>query len=181
MKTSKKVLKPQNPIRIFGFDSHIGPCAVAFCKGEIVGLLLPQKSLRDTVNKLSSRFHHSEVSPKPTAFEKKVIDQLRLHLKSGNQNLSKLKVNIETTPFFSKVYDAVQRIPPGQALTYGDVAKLVGRPKASRAIGQAMARNPIPLVVPCHRVVGSGGKLTGFTAEGGVKLKAQLLSLEKKA
>jgi methylated-DNA-[protein]-cysteine S-methyltransferase len=180
MKPTKRS-SDQTPVRVFGFDSLIGPCGIAFRDNEIVGMMLPQKTLRETINKLSSRFPSSQVSPTASAFEKKTIDLLKLHLKNGNQNLSKMRISIETTPFFSKVYDAVKKIPAGHFITYGDVAKIVGKPKASRAIGQAMARNPIPIIVPCHRVVGSAGKLTGFSALGGLKLKAQLLSIEQKA
>lgn len=177
-RSSKK--HDQTPVRIFGFESSIGPCGIAFRGNEIVGMTLPLKTLKESIKKLSARYPLTEISPTPTAFEKKTIEQLKLHLKNGNQNLSKLRICIETTPFFSKVYDAVQKIPPGHFVTYGDVAKIVGRPLASRAIGQAMARNPIPIIVPCHRVVGSSGKLTGFSALGGLKLKAQLLSIEQK-
>ena len=82
------------------------------------------------------------------------------------------------TPFQQRVVDVVQSIPPGQTLTYGQVAELAGSPGAARAVGQVMAKNPVPLVVPCHRVVGSAGGLGGFSAPGGVETKKRLLALE---
>ncbi len=80
------------------------------------------------------------------------------------------------TEFRRKVWDVVRRIPRGQTLSYGEVARLVGKPCAARAVGQAMSRNPWPPIVPCHRVVGSGGKLVGFG--GGLELKKRLLEME---
>jgi methylated-DNA-[protein]-cysteine S-methyltransferase len=82
------------------------------------------------------------------------------------------------TEFAKKVYHYMRRIPAGQVLTYGDVAAAVGSPGASRAVGTLMKKNPIPPVVPCHRVVGSGGKIGGFSAQGGTGLKISLLELE---
>jgi methylated-DNA-[protein]-cysteine S-methyltransferase len=172
MKTSK--------IRIFGFESNIGPCAVAFVNNEVTGIQLPLKTLATTVNKLKSRFKNFEVVSSPNKFEKPIIEQLKLHLQTGRQDFAKIKINIETTPFFSKVYETVQKIPVGVIVTYGQIAKAIGSPRAARAVGRAMAKNPIPLIVPCHRVIGSSGKLTGFSAMGGLKLKSRLLGLEQK-
>lgn len=84
------------------------------------------------------------------------------------------------SPFFRKVYESAHRIPSGTVVTYQDLAKKAGSPKASRAVGQAMARNPLPLLIPCHRVVGHNKKLVGFSAYGGVSTKEQLLALESK-
>ena len=80
-----------------------------------------------------------------------------------------------STPFATKVYEVVAQIPAGQTLSYAEVAEQAGSPKASRAVGNTMARNPIPLVVPCHRVLGANG-LGGFT--GGLDLKENLLACE---
>jgi len=82
------------------------------------------------------------------------------------------------TPFQRAVWEAARLIPRGEVRTYGWVAAKVGRPGAARAVGQAMARNPLPLVVPCHRVLRADGSMGGFSAEGGLALKAALLRLE---
>ena len=81
-------------------------------------------------------------------------------------------------PFFAQVYRACRRVGYGQVTTYGQLARAVGRPGAARAVGAAMSRNPLPVVVPCHRVVASGGRLGGFSAAGGLKLKRRMLVLE---
>jgi O-6-methylguanine DNA methyltransferase len=80
------------------------------------------------------------------------------------------------TDFQQRVWEATRRIPRGRTLTYGELARRVGSPGAARAVGQAMARNPWPVIVPCHRVVGHDGRLTGFG--GGLNMKQRMLEME---
>lgn len=87
-----------------------------------------------------------------------------------------LPLRLEGTEFQVSVLEALQKIPYGQTVSYGEIAKRIGRPKAVRAVGAANGRNPIPIVVPCHRVIGSSGDLTGFG--GGLDTKEALLRLE---
>jgi methylated-DNA-[protein]-cysteine S-methyltransferase len=82
------------------------------------------------------------------------------------------------TPFQLSVLRALQGIPYGQTISYGELARRIGRPRASRAVGAANARNPLPIVIPCHRVIGSDGSLTGFG--GGLEVKKALLALERR-
>jgi methylated-DNA-[protein]-cysteine S-methyltransferase len=84
-----------------------------------------------------------------------------------------------TTEFQQKVYEAACRIPFGETKSYGDLAKEMGRPGAARAVGQALGANPLPILIPCHRVVAAGGGLGGFT--GGINTKKKLLAMEKGA
>jgi len=88
-----------------------------------------------------------------------------------------LKLNPQGTDFQKKVWGLLREIPLGQTITYGELAVLSGNPKASRAVGAANGKNPLPIVIPCHRVIGSNGKLTGFA--GGLAAKKALLKLEK--
>ncbi len=82
-------------------------------------------------------------------------------------------------PFIQSVYDAVRGIGWGQTTTYGTLAKQLGAgPEAARDVGQAMARNPVPLIIPCHRVLAAGGRIGGFSAPGGSTAKARMLELE---
>ncbi len=83
-----------------------------------------------------------------------------------------------TSPFFAAAWDACRSIPPGETRSYQWLAEAAGSPRGSRAAGQAMARNPLPLVIPCHRVVGSGGGLHGYGG-GGIGVKARLLDMER--
>ena len=81
-------------------------------------------------------------------------------------------------PLRRAVYAATRTIPPGTTVTYGEVARAIGRPDAAREVGAALARNPFPIVVPCHRVLGANGRLTGFSAPGGLETKRRMLELE---
>jgi len=85
-------------------------------------------------------------------------------------------LNLSGTEFQVSVLHALQDIPYGETTSYGEIARRIGRPKAVRAVGAANGRNPLPIVVPCHRVIGSGGALTGFG--GGLPTKEALLRLE---
>jgi methylated-DNA-[protein]-cysteine S-methyltransferase len=81
-------------------------------------------------------------------------------------------------PFDRRVYEVARTIPPGATLSYGEIAARLGEPREARAVGQALGRNPFPIIVPCHRVLAAGGKLGGFSARGGTATKLRLLSLE---
>ena len=95
---------------------------------------------------------------------------------AGDRKAFDLPLHLSGTDFQVQVLEELQRIPYGETTSYGAIAKRIGRPKAMRAVGAANGRNPIPIVIPCHRVIGSGGDLTGFG--GGLDTKAALLRLE---
>ena len=97
---------------------------------------------------------------------------------SGKRRVFELKLEPEGTPFQVAVLDALKLIPYGKTRSYRDIAISVGRPKAVRAVGAANGRNPLPIIIPCHRVIGTNGKLTGFA--GGLEAKTFLLELEAK-
>lgn len=97
---------------------------------------------------------------------------------AGSRRAFDLPLDMRGTTFQKDVWEALLAIPYGETRSYGQLAKQLGRPSASRAVGAANGRNPISIVVPCHRVIGSSGKLTGFA--GGLDVKAQLLDMEKK-
>ena len=95
---------------------------------------------------------------------------------AGERRDFDLPLRLSGTDFQVSVLEALQEIPYGETVSYGDIAKRIGRPKAVRAVGAANGRNPLPIVVPCHRVIGSDGSLTGFA--GGLEAKKLLLRLE---
>lgn len=96
---------------------------------------------------------------------------------AGKRKTFSLPLDMRGTPFQNDVWEALLAIPYGETKSYGQLAKQLGNPKAVRAVGAANGRNPISIVVPCHRVIGASGKLTGFA--GGLDTKAHLLDLEK--
>ncbi len=105
-----------------------------------------------------------------------IIRSLEAYFKTGKERFAGYKYKLDgMTPFQQKVLKAISKIPPGETMTYGEVAKAAGRPGAARAVGNVMAHNPVPLMLPCHRVVAADG-LGGFT--GGLEVKRKLLRLE---
>lgn len=95
----------------------------------------------------------------------------------GKRNKFDVKINLSATEFQKKVYDELQKIPYGKLYTYKDIAIKIGNDKASRAVGMANSKNPIPLIIPCHRVVGTSGNLIGFAH--GLNIKEKLIEFEK--
>lgn len=89
------------------------------------------------------------------------------------------KLDLAGTAFQQAVWREISSIKHGQTLSYGEIAKRIGKPKASRAVGAAVGANPIPLIVPCHRVMGASGKITGYSGGDGIPTKRKLLALEK--
>ncbi len=117
---------------------------------------------------------HSSWMANATPFAEAVL-QLKEYFQ-GVRRSFKLALAPQTTPFQRKVLDVLQTIPYGETRTYKEVAISIGNPKAVRAVGAANGRNPIPIIIPCHRVIGSDGALTGFG--GGIDAKRALLQLE---
>ena len=108
---------------------------------------------------------------------KKTIAQLHAYF-AGELEDFDLALAPDGTTFQQKVWDQLLNIPYGQTISYGELAKRIGNPNASRAVGLANGSNPIPIIIPCHRVIGSNGKLTGYG--GGLPIKEKLLALEKR-
>lgn len=105
-----------------------------------------------------------------------VLEQLKEYF-DGSRTRFQIPLNLQGTPFQRQVWQALQGIPYGRTVSYGQIAKKVGSPQASRAVGAANGRNPVSIIVPCHRVIGSSGKLVGYG--GGLSIKTALLELEK--
>lgn len=115
----------------------------------------------------------------PTFAGKKALDQIERYLKGDSEKI-RLKIDLQKgTPFQKKVWKTLQKIPFGKVRSYRWVAKNIGKPRALRAVGQACGANPLPLVIPCHRVISNNGEIGGFSA--GLRWKQKLLKLEKRS
>ena len=108
---------------------------------------------------------------------REVVRQLRAYF-AGELEIFDVKLASEGTPFQQKVWSELLKIPYGETISYGELARRIDNPNASRAVGLANGSNPIPIIIPCHRVIGSNGKLTGYG--GGLPIKEKLLALEKR-
>ena len=115
---------------------------------------------------------HAECSHLSDAAARQLLEYFE-----GNRQCFDFPIQPEGTPFQKAVWDALRTIPYGQVRSYGQIAAAIGRPKAARAVGMACNRNPLWIVIPCHRVVGNSGRLTGYA--GGLATKAALLELEQ--
>ena len=112
-------------------------------------------------------------------FAADLAERLQAYATGGYDDFLDVEIDVShLSPFAVAVVDAARRIPVGETRSYGQLAMAAGRPRAARAVGRVMAKNRTPLVMPCHRVVGSGGKLGGFSAIDGLRMKERLLQLE---
>jgi O-6-methylguanine DNA methyltransferase len=156
------------------FESQIGTIWVASTEGGICKISLGAEQSGAFLSWLSTRIGGGRPREEPQLMTR-AVSQLREYL-SGSRRLFELPLDVRGTIFQRAVWSQVVRIPYGATATYGDIAQLVGRPKSSRAVGAAVGANPLPIVVPCHRVIGADGSLTGFGA--GLDVKETLLRLE---
>ncbi|MBV8132005.1 MAG: methylated-DNA--[protein]-cysteine S-methyltransferase, partial [Alphaproteobacteria bacterium] len=139
------------------FDTAIGRCGIAWGERGVAGVQLPESGERETRARMLQRFPAAgEAAPPPEV--QRVIDRIVALLRGEASDLSVIALDMDQVPaFHRRVYEAARTIPAGMTLSYGDIAARVGAPGAARAVGQALGRNPFPIVVPCHRVLAAGG------------------------
>ncbi len=148
---------------------------VASSKGLLEIFLPMVKSAEDMISHVMRSYPSASGEDVLTA---KAAEMLGKYF-SGQRVEFHLPLDLEDcTEFRRAVYEAVSRIPYGNVSTYAQVAAGIGRPGSSRGVGSAMAGNPLPIIIPCHRVIGSDGQMTGFSAPGGTAMKANLLQME---
>ena len=158
------------------FKSSLGWFGVVWRGGAVARLTFGHKTRKEAVVAIG------EVPP-PVAPDvcpdPRLVARLQDYADGNADGFSDIAVDAtHLTPFGQRVMTACREIPYGGTASYATLAEKAGSPKAARAVGQCMAANRIPLILPCHRVVGAGGRLGGFSAPGGVRLKRQLLDLE---
>ena len=160
------------------FSTPIGLCGIAWAGSGIVGIWLPDADERKTRARLLRRLPAAAEGP-PPAEVGVAIEAITALLSGDRRDLSGIPLDFAGVPDFAlRVYRIARSIPPGETLTYGEVARRLGDPLRAREVGQALARNPFPIVVPCHRVLAANGKSGGFSAPGGVSTKLRLLEIE---
>jgi methylated-DNA-[protein]-cysteine S-methyltransferase len=160
------------------FDTAIGRCGIAWSVAGIVGLQLPEPPDAAAMRRLGRRFPALAWATPPAAI-KAAIARIAAFLGGATDDFASLALDeSEIGDFDRAVYRAAQAIPAGATDTYGAIAAGLGDPALARAVGQALGRNPWPIVVPCHRVTGADGKMGGFSAPGGRATKLKLLEIE---
>jgi methylated-DNA-[protein]-cysteine S-methyltransferase len=169
-----------NDIHHHVFETALGPCGVAWNARGLCAVQLPEKTAALTERRLMAKSGGSSPAAPPPAIAAVVAD-IQRYLDGKRVDFSAIAVDLETLePFRRKLYKALREIGFGATTTYGELAKRIGADEVegARDVGAAMGRNPVPIVVPCHRVLAAGGKLGGFSAPGGTATKAKLLALE---
>jgi O-6-methylguanine DNA methyltransferase len=167
------------------FDAAIGTCAMAWRESNgsehpaVVWFQLPEATAELTESRIAEKSGAHKCENPPPAISG-LVEQIRKHLSGELQDFRDVRVDLSAAaPFARKVLEATREIRPAETKTYGELARVVGRPDAARAVGRIMGSNPIPLIIPCHRVVAAGGKAGGFSAPGGRMTKAELLAIER--
>jgi methylated-DNA-[protein]-cysteine S-methyltransferase len=155
------------------YESPIGPLVLAADGDTLLTLEFPDRA-RDLRVKLKASNPGAQVEE--GALPEKITSALAAYFGGDTRALDRIEVRMGGTPFQREVWAALRRIPAGQVWSYKELAKAVGRPRAMRAVGAANGANPVALVVPCHRVIATGGKLGGYG--GGLHRKEWLLRHE---
>jgi methylated-DNA-[protein]-cysteine S-methyltransferase len=160
------------------FDTAIGACALAWGPHGITAAQLPEADETALRRRIARALPGAEQAA-PPAHVQHAIDAIVALLDGEPRDLTGIELDMERVPEFDRrVYDAARAIPPGETVTYGEIAERIGERGAAQAVGQALGRNPFPIVVPCHRVVAANGALGGFSARGGVATKRRMLAIE---
>ncbi|AEG45627.1 methylated-DNA--[protein]-cysteine S-methyltransferase [Isoptericola variabilis] len=161
------------------FGTTVGHCALVWDeRGAVVGSTLAQRDADET-RRAVLRWYPRAVEAPPPAAVARAAAAVRALLEDGTGDLTGIALDPDAVPEFDRrVYELVRGIPPGETLTYGEVAARLGAPGAAQAVGQALGRNPFPPIVPCHRVLAAGRKVGGFSARGGPRTKLRMLETE---
>jgi methylated-DNA-[protein]-cysteine S-methyltransferase len=161
------------------FDTALGLCGVAWNSRGLVGVQLPEKDRDATVRRLAAK---SQGTPaEPVAWVAALIEDIRKYCAGEQIDFSAIAVDLDgIDDFRQKLYAELRQVSFGRTVTYGELAKRLGLPgwEGARDVGEAIGRNPMPIVIPCHRVLAAGNKAGGFSAYGGTTTKRKLLALE---
>lgn len=162
------------------FDTAIGACGLAWSARGLAAVSLPEKDRADTERRLIAKSGSAGAAPPPAGIAALIAD-IQRYLAGERVDFSAVAVDLaQVDDFRRKLYAALRDVGFGRTTTYGELAKTLGLAdwEGARDVGEAMGRNPAPIVIPCHRVLAAGNKLGGFSAYGGTRTKEKLLALE---
>jgi methylated-DNA-[protein]-cysteine S-methyltransferase len=160
------------------FETAIGHAGVAWNDAGLVACHLPERDPETARRGFLRRFPDASEAEIPARLADTVAG-IQALMRGEKADLRAAPLDLSRTPeFHARVYEIARDIPPGETLTYGDIAVKLGDKLLARDVGQALGKNPWPIIVPCHRVTAAGGKPGGFSARGGVNTKLKLLGIE---
>lgn len=160
------------------FETAIGACGIAWGDAGIVAVQLPERHAAATRERLRRRYPTASEMPPPPEV-RHAIDGITALLRGEARDLSDIVLDMSGIPEFrQRLYGALRGIQAGATITYGNLAARLGEDCSARDVGEAMGKNPFPIIVPCHRVLAANGKAGGFSAPGGVSTKLRMLQIE---
>lgn len=160
------------------FDTAIGTAGLAWGDAGLVAVHLPEPDVETARRGFLRRFPEAVEATAPAGL-RATLAGIQALMQGEKADLSDAPLDLSRTPdFHVRVYEIARGIPPGETVTYGEIALRLGDKMLAREVGQALGKNPWPIVVPCHRVTAAGGKPGGFSARGGVNTKLKLLAIE---
>lgn len=161
------------------FNTRIGSCGIAWNDAGIFCTQLPEGDAARSRARFLQRVPGAREAEAPPQVQA-VIARIVALLDGGKgDDLKDVALDMDRLPEFNRaVYAIARKIPPGETITYGEIAKQLGGVQLSRDVGQAMGKNPFPIIVPCHRVLAAGAKPGGFSARGGTATKLKMLAIE---
>ncbi len=160
------------------FDTSLGRCALLWRGGLVVGAALPEGDEARLRSSIERRFPGAKEAEPPAGIAR-AMDRIVALLAGEREDLGDVAVDLASLPEFERlVLQATRRIPCGETRTYGEIAAELGSPGAARAVGRALGRNPVPIIIPCHRVLAAAGRSGGFSAPGGASTKLKMLEIE---
>lgn len=162
------------------FPTAFGTCGLAWDEQGLTGFQFAEPDVGETERHLAARAHSKAADVPRPDWVRRLVERVQAHLDGQLQDFTDIPLDWSRVSDFQKaVYLHTQAIKPGYKRSYGEIAKAMALGnEAARAVGVALATNPWPLIVPCHRVVSASDKMTGFSAPGGVRTKTRLLALE---
>ena len=161
------------------FDTALGRCGIAWGENGILSVSFPEDSDGKTREQLRRRAVEAEEASDVPPHIASVIAAIRALMEGASEDLRDAKLDMTGLgDFEQEIYALSRQIGPGKTRSYGDLARDLGDVAFSQRVGQALGRNPFPIIVPCHRIVGANGQMTGFSAPGGIESKRQLLKIE---
>jgi methylated-DNA-[protein]-cysteine S-methyltransferase len=157
------------------FETRLGLCGIAWSDQGITRFRLPDTDRGAVEKSFGVKARPTEPPPHVVA----AVAEAKRYFGGERIDFSALGLDLASVePFRRSIYDALRAVAWGETVTYGELAKRAGAPGAAQEVGVAMARNPVPLIIPCHRVLAAGGKIGGFSAPGRTETKQRMLALE---
>jgi methylated-DNA-[protein]-cysteine S-methyltransferase len=160
------------------FDTAIGTCGIGWSEYGVVSLQLPERDRAATERRLRAKSQQSSPGAPPEPIQRAIAD-IQRYLTGSPVDFTSVALDLESVNTFNRViYELLRTVGWGQTTSYGALARQAGSPDAARAVGAAMGANPVPIIIPCHRVLAKGKQIGGFSAYGGTITKERLLAIE---